>query len=331
VLSPTSRTVDARINIDNEQGLLKPGMFGRVKIKVSIGKKGEVINPELAGKWISPMHPEIIKDGPGQCDICGMDLVPVESLGISTDVSKELPMIVPETAILWSGPRSIAFKETDKKTRLYEPVEVKVGPKVDGGYLIFSGLKKDDVVVTEGAFKLDAEQQIRAKTSMMDPHRDISDASARVSNFSDEEVKIIEQQIKFNLDISAGLAQDDLESARKSAHHAHEHLPELKNTGNQDLAEISDKLMPVLMKLMQSKDIKSAREDLFTLTPILKELITLVENQLSFSVHEDFCPMAFDNKGAAWFQSASELANPYYGAMMLRCGETRKVWNEGKD
>jgi Cu(I)/Ag(I) efflux system membrane fusion protein len=39
--------------------------------------------------------------------------------------------------------------------------------------------------------------------------------------------------------------------------------------------------------------------------------------------------MAFDNKGAVWFQEASELANPYFGAMMLRCGETKKVWSKG--
>lgn len=28
-------------------------------------------------KYTCPMHPEIIRDEPGQCPICGMDLVPV--------------------------------------------------------------------------------------------------------------------------------------------------------------------------------------------------------------------------------------------------------------
>jgi Cu(I)/Ag(I) efflux system membrane fusion protein len=31
-----------------------------------------------AKKWICPMHPEIVKDGPGDCPICGMKLVPAE-------------------------------------------------------------------------------------------------------------------------------------------------------------------------------------------------------------------------------------------------------------
>ena len=30
------------------------------------------------GKWTCPMHPEVIKDKPGSCPICGMDLVPLK-------------------------------------------------------------------------------------------------------------------------------------------------------------------------------------------------------------------------------------------------------------
>ncbi|WP_116107347.1 heavy metal translocating P-type ATPase [Lewinella sp. IMCC34191] len=31
-----------------------------------------------AEEWTCPMHPEVVKDGPGSCPICGMDLVPKE-------------------------------------------------------------------------------------------------------------------------------------------------------------------------------------------------------------------------------------------------------------
>ena len=34
---------------------------------------------KAAAKWICPMHPEIVKDGPADCPICGMKLVPAES------------------------------------------------------------------------------------------------------------------------------------------------------------------------------------------------------------------------------------------------------------
>jgi Cu(I)/Ag(I) efflux system membrane fusion protein len=33
---------------------------------------------KAAHKWQCPMHPEVVKDGPGDCPICGMKLVPIE-------------------------------------------------------------------------------------------------------------------------------------------------------------------------------------------------------------------------------------------------------------
>jgi len=33
-----------------------------------------------------------------------------------------------------------------------------------------------------------------------------------------------------------------------------------------------------------------------------------------------FCPMAFNDKGALWVQAEGKIANPYFGASMLRCG-----------
>ena len=45
--------------------------------------------------------------------------------------------------------------------------------------------------------------------------------------------------------------------------------------------------------------------------------------------YEMYCPMAFDNRGAAWLQATDELLNPYFGASMLRCGETRETFVPG--
>ena len=326
VLQTSSRTVDARINVDNAEGLLKPGMFGRITIKVSLGNKGEVINPALSGKWISPMHPEVIKDGPGKCDVCGMDLVPVESLGINTSADATLPLLVPETAVLWSGPRSIVFRKTADAENLYEATEVVVGPNVDDGYLVFSGLEAGDEVVVEGAFKLDSEQQIRAGMSMMSPRRDLT-PMAEQESLSLEAVAAVEDLLRPCLEISSLLAQDQLPS--QAAHHAHARLSGLKNSDSAALQGIADRMMPVLMKMADEKDIIKAREQLNELTPSIRELVILAGSSLSYAIHEDFCPMAFDNKGAVWFQEASELANPYFGAMMLRCGETKKVWSKG--
>lgn len=39
-----------------------------------------------------------------------------------------------------------------------------------------------------------------------------------------------------------------------------------------------------------------------------------------------FCPMAFEDKGALWVQAAGKIANPYFGAKMLRCGD-KLAWD----
>ncbi len=38
------------------------------------------------------------------------------------------------------------------------------------------------------------------------------------------------------------------------------------------------------------------------------------------------CPMAFGDQGAQWVQRDGKVANPYFGASMLRCGD-KLAWN----
>lgn len=40
------------------------------------------------------------------------------------------------------------------------------------------------------------------------------------------------------------------------------------------------------------------------------------------------CPMAFDDQGAFWIQAKEPLANPYFGASMLRCGSIEETFGE---
>jgi membrane fusion protein, copper/silver efflux system len=42
-------------------------------------------NPQEQGAWTCSMHPQIRRDGPGQCPICGMNLIPVSQLSKEQD------------------------------------------------------------------------------------------------------------------------------------------------------------------------------------------------------------------------------------------------------
>tara|TARA_R110002049_G_scaffold309101_2_gene516925 strand:+ start:50082 stop:52451 length:2370 start_codon:yes stop_codon:yes gene_type:complete len=172
VLNKDTRTVKVRVNVSNEDGRLKPEMFVRAIVRSKIAAGGRVLDASLAGKWISPMHPEIVKDEPGDCDICGMPLVRAETLGYVTaepsDTAKAL--VIPISAALLTGTRAIVYVQVpDAEEPTYEGREIVLGPRAGDYYLVKSGLKEGELVVTNGNFKLDSALQISAKPSMMTP------------------------------------------------------------------------------------------------------------------------------------------------------------------
>jgi len=172
VLNEKTRTVKIRVNVPNAAGRLKPEMFirGEVRAKVALG--GRVMDPSLAGKWISPMHPEIVRDRPGPCPVCGMPLVRAKSLGYVTPTqsAETKPLVIPVSAALLTGTRAVVYVEDSKaKQPTFHGREIVLGPRAGDYYLVRHGLKEGELVVTRGNFKIDSEIQIRAKPSMMTP------------------------------------------------------------------------------------------------------------------------------------------------------------------
>ncbi len=170
VLDPRTRTVKVRVNADNTGGRLKPEMFVRATVSAQIASHGKMIDRGLVGKWVSPMHPEIVKDEPGQCDICGMDLVPAESLGYVNSEDAMPPLVIPATAPLLTGTRAVVYVEDQSADRpTYVGKEIVLGPRAGPDYVVESGLSEGDLVVVSGNFKIDSALQIQAKPSMMNP------------------------------------------------------------------------------------------------------------------------------------------------------------------
>jgi len=171
VLDPQTRTVKVRVDVPNPDGRLKPEMFVRAVVGSAVAQGGMVMDPDLAGKWICPMHPSVVKTEPGQCDICGMDLVTTESLGyVAADMPEQVPLVIPHTAPLITGKRAVVYvQKPDAELPTFEGREVVLGPRAGGFYLVESGLNQGERVVTNGNFKIDSALQIQARPSMMNP------------------------------------------------------------------------------------------------------------------------------------------------------------------
>ncbi|MCD4805334.1 MAG: efflux RND transporter periplasmic adaptor subunit [Desulfobacterales bacterium] len=169
ILNQKTRTVAVRVNVENRDGRLKPGMFVRGIVYSRMSAGGKVVEPDLAGKWISPMHPEIIKNRPGKCDICGMPLVQAEMLGYAAAEPKNAPIVIPATVPLITGKRAVVYVRIPDNSTMFEGREVVLGPRAGNYYIVLKGLHEGELVVVNGNFKIDSAMQIEAKPSMMNP------------------------------------------------------------------------------------------------------------------------------------------------------------------
>ena len=123
VLDDKTRTVKVRVNVPNLEGKLKPGMFVHGTVHPKVAAAGRVMDPSLAGKWICPMHPEVVEDEPGDCNICEMPLVRTESLGYVTPETDERkpPLVIPHLAALVTGTRAVVYVELPSVHSAVEP------------------------------------------------------------------------------------------------------------------------------------------------------------------------------------------------------------------
>lgn len=74
--------------------------------------------------------------------------------------------------------------------------------------------------------------------------------------------------------------------------------------------------------LAAAKDIEAKRKEFQLISDAMYDLVRTVRYD-GQKVYQQYCPMAFDNTGAAWLSKSDEILNPYFGDKMLHCGEVR--------
>ncbi len=79
-------------------------------------------------------------------------------------------LVVPRTAILWTGKRSVVYvKVPNTDVPSFEMREVTLGNRLGENYQITAGLQAGEEIVSHGAFAVDASAQLSGKKSMMSP------------------------------------------------------------------------------------------------------------------------------------------------------------------
>ena len=349
VLDAKTRTVKVRVNMPNPDGKLKPEMFVRALVRSEVAAGGKVVEPDLIGKWMCPMHPEIVKDGAGTCDICGMPLRTTESLGYVSvdDVSGgEVPLVIPASAPLITGKRAVVYVRVPGKDGVFEGREVVLGPRAGDYYIVEEGLHEGELVVLSGNFKIDSALQILAKPSMMSPEGGApapghqhgapmpsapegAPAAATVA----EKVEIagafqaqLHELYEAYLTIHDALASDSKDKAVSAVKTAHDALDAvdmglLEGEAHMTWMKHQANLSKAIKDMTDAGNIEEIRAGF----ALISEEFPAVVRTFGLGVDEPVyilkCPMAFDGRGARWLQKTQETRNPYFGAVMLQCGE----------
>ncbi|MEZ4265142.1 MAG: efflux RND transporter periplasmic adaptor subunit [Myxococcota bacterium] len=334
-LDPKTRTVPVRVSVNNTGEALKPGMFVRGRLSAPVQGQASRNVEGLAGKWISPMHPEVIADEPGRCDVCGMPLVPAEEHWLVGPQLKgappsELPLMIPAAAPLRTGRRAVVFVELpDQPEPTYELREVTLGARAGDHIVVLAGLHEGERVVAEGAFKLDSALQIRGDTSLMTlpaqppayldaAHPEPATAVAAATELPPEFSKALDSTVARAAKLTAALAADDLEAARGLAGPLAEAVTEAAAAAPKPL---DPALSSAAEAMHGATTLVALREALGRFMDALEPALRTYGGGLSRPWEMVRCPMARDGSGAVWLQAPGEVANPYFGASMLRCGD----------
>ena len=301
VLDTRTRTIKLRVVLNNKSDVFKPGQFVEGKIKGITSNKGQVL-------------------------------------------------AIPSTAVLWTGERSVVYVKPNPDQPVFEMREITLGNQIGDNYEVLEGLNNGDEIVTNGAFTLDAAAQLQGKKSMMNKegkrvmtrhegHLGMEEtASKNVEKYSkgSERVKV---SVAFQNQLKAVF--DDYIKLKDAF---------VKEDSNNVIIEskrLLDKLSKVEMKLVTDKEaqkhwmslekeIKIAATSILNTAKIKRQRNNFKSLSLGLTnaievfginekVYHQFCPMADNNNGAFWLSKEKKVINPYFGSVMLNCGEVKQV------
>ncbi len=330
IVDPQTRSVRVRVELLNEDGRLRPGDYAEARVTLPIGPQGHVYDSDLAGKWISPMHPQIVRESPGQCPICGMDLVPTSEYGfVEGPVPRPESIYVPRSAVLMAGGNSVVYVETEPGR--FEVRPVTVGPVLRDKIVVLDGLKAGESVATAGNFLIDSQMQLAGKPSLMDPTRAVAKNAKPDGPLKFQQMAVtpvagnagqqLETLYTAYFDVQQALAADQQPpaGAAQTLHQAAQSLASDKSL-QQNITQLAQEIA-TKSEHLHHLDLKAARKEFKPISHAVVTLATQVRREGSegFYIHF-YCPMV-EGGGGDWLQATDRLLNPYFGSEMLRCGE----------
>lgn len=256
------------------------------------------------------------------------------------NLGKELP-IIPKSAVLWTGKRSVVYKKPFSDKSIFEMVEVELGQRLGDFYQIQSGVRAGDIIVNEGAFTVDAAAQLKGKKSMMSNkvfdekthHHDhdnmkmeLKDVPKRIdisAEFEDE-IHLILQDY---MNLKEVLVLGDGDEARLSSVSFLKNLEKLEFNSSFESVDINfTQISKSLVSIKAENNIENQRKEFKFLSDSMINLISSFEN-FQKPIYIQHCDCVDNFNGASWLSFNEKVINPYFGEAMLNCGRVESVLN----
>ena len=304
VINPATRVAKIRLELSNTESLLKPEMFVSGKLKA--------------------------------------------------DTKGSEALIVPKSAIMWTGKRSVVYvKSATDQGVSFRMREVTLGAAYGDNYVVEEGLEVDEEIAVNGTFSIDAAAQLAGKPSMMSPEGGTPNTGhnhhggmqmeegsmetesihpeVNISTEKFESSAVFKEQLKnvfqAYIPLKDALIETDPKTAKENAQ------PLLAAINNVDMTEVKCeahmewmKDLNVLMKtteyITRETDVEKIRSALSPLSDQLYQ--TILKFEVETGGYRQYCPMAFDFKGAFWLSNSDSVLNPYFGDVMLTCGNVEE-------
>ena len=287
VVDKRKRTARVRVEVSNDDGRLRPGMFAEAVVRVD------------------------------------------------KDPGARPPLLIPDSAPLFSGKRSLVYVEVGGADELiYEAREVRLGTRMGDVYPVIAGLEYGERVVTHGAFRLDADLQLRGGDSLMMRSDDRTPgAFDAITDITPASQATLAPIVTAYLNAQESLTEDDLDDARRAIDQliaSSEQVKTLEPASAQRAWQAIEREMLLHAHVFsQASSLDKARLAFEAVTGQIGVLLGTFGNPTQAPVRLAYCPMAFNNRGARWFQRDEAIKNAYFGPSMLSCGEIKDTINAG--
>ncbi|WP_320019525.1 efflux RND transporter periplasmic adaptor subunit [Labilibaculum manganireducens] len=253
-------------------------------------------------------------------------------------------ILIPKSAVLWTGKRSVVYvKVPNRETPSFLYREIVLGPEAGAFFVVSEGLKENEEIAINGVFKIDAAAQLIGLPSMMNPdggkvsmghnHGDMGAGNS----MQKMESAVVDEKFKKQLTgfyneyllLTKAFVASDPSLVKPAAESLLSKLSTidmslLKGDAHMQWMTNLNVLETKLKAIAASKDIGVQRT---AFAPFNQALYKSIKSFGLYKVttYYQFCPMADDDKGAYWFSNSEEIQNPYFGDMMLGCGEVKET------